>query len=163
MKSSRKYQAFTLLELTIAMLIAAICLGIAFYVLNTFSHISINQQKEKQQSYLLLLFQYRLQKEAFEAERIWFAENSLLLERSGLSTQYAFLDSAIVRIQGDVATDTLRGHILNLDVRYLKDLEQELVQSCSFDLQIEDAAYPFVLQKIYSAEELVSLSQNTQE
>jgi|SRR5690606_24099 len=159
MKTKLRYPAFTLLELTIALLIAAVCLGIAFYVLRTFNQIGSAQQRERQQDLAIRRFWHRMQKETLDAQRIWYDNKSLQLERDAQWTAYDFLDSAIVRRQNDIPTDTLSGRIGGLVVDYVPDLQEPVVRSVHFELQTERGSYPFVLQKIYSAEELVHLSE----
>ena len=152
-----RYKAFTLLEMTIAMLIAAVCMGIAFYVLRTFTQMAEAQQREKQTAFQLQLFQHRMQKEFLEADEIRFVDNMLTLQGSAGQTGYTFLDSAVVRSQQDIATDTLFGKLEQLTVEYVQDLPQEVVEFCQFELQMENGHYPFVLRKEYSAENLINL------
>lgn len=157
MKMRIRYKAFTLLEMTIAMLIAAVCMGIAFYVLRTFSQMGEAQQREKQAAFQLQLFQHRMQKEFLEADQIRFVDNALMLDRDIGQTRYVFLDSAVIRSQQDIPTDTLYGQPEQLTVEYIKNLRQEVVEVCLFELQTENERYPFVLQKEYSAENLINL------
>src|SRR5690606_3847492 len=152
-----RYKAFTLLEMTIAMLIAAICMGIAFYVLSTFSQMSEAQQREKQTAFQLQLFHHRMQKEFLEADEIRFFGNALILDRRNGQVQYTFLDAALARSQQGIATDTLYGHPATLLVEYVQNLPQEVVEVCQFELQMQNGHYPFVLRKEYSAENLINL------
>lgn len=159
-RSKKQVKAFTLLEITLAMLIAAVCMGIGFYVLSTFSRIGIEQQRHRQQDYLRQLFYQRMQKEALAAQRISFVDNSLIMMSSSGETRYTLLDSALVRSQQDIVTDTLFGQIQRLQVQYVPELPQELVSSLLFELHSEAAVYPFVLQKQYSAAQLIYLPEN---
>ncbi|TYR36312.1 type II secretion system protein [Sphingobacterium phlebotomi] len=152
-----RYSAFTLLEMTIAMLIAAICMGIAFYVLRTFTQMGEAQQREKQAAFGLQLFQHRMQREFLEADYVRFADNTLVLDRDIGQTRYVFLDSTVIRSQQDIPTDTLYGQPEYLTVEYIKNLRQEIVEVCQFELQTENKRYPFVLRKVYSAENLINL------
>lgn len=152
-----RFKAFTLLEMTIAMLIAAVCMGIAFYVLRTFTQMGEAQQREKQTAFQLQLFHHHMQKEFLEANEIRFVENTLTLDRSSGQTRYAFLDSAVVRSQQGIPTDTLYGRPEQLTVGYIQNLPQEIVEICHFELQTENERYPFVLRKEYSAENLINL------
>lgn len=152
-----RYKAFTLLEMTIAMLIAAVCMGIAFYVLRTFTQMGEAQQREKQTALQLQLFQHRMQKEFLEADEIQFVDNTLILNRGDRHIQYIVLDSAVIRTQQDIPTDTLYGQAEYLTVEYLQNLPQKIVEICHFELQTENERYPFVLRKEYSAENLINL------
>ncbi|PRD46269.1 PulJ/GspJ family protein [Sphingobacterium haloxyli] len=152
-----RYKAFTLLEMTIAMLIAAVCMGIAFYVLRTFTQMGEAQQREKQTAFQLQLFQHRMQREFMEADEIRFIDNTLILNQSNRQTQYIILDSALIRTQQDIATDTLYGKPEHLTIAYMRDLPQEIVEACQFELQTGNGRYPFVFRKEYSAENLINL------
>ncbi|NQD71732.1 prepilin-type N-terminal cleavage/methylation domain-containing protein [Sphingobacterium shayense] len=162
MKSKLRFHAFTLLEITIALLIAAICLGIAFYVLSTFTKIGLAQQQDKQQDFTLHLFWHRMQKETLDAKSIRFTDNTLRLEQDSRWTTYDFLDSAVVRSQQDVSTDTLYGIVGTPIAVYMQKLSSDLVETFRFELQTDQGLYPFVLHKQYSAEELLHLSQTQQ-
>lgn len=158
MKSKHKVPAFTILEVTIAMLIAAICMGIAFYVLNTFNMIFVSQQTERQKALMVQHLQHRLQKEAWQASQITFSDQVLSLETSKGLTQYYFTDSLVIRFQQDIPTDTISGAVLNIDAKFVKDIEQALVESFSFDLKTAKGTLPFVFHKQYSAQEFLSLN-----
>lgn len=157
MKIRIRYKAFTLLEMTIAMLIAAICMGIAFYVLSTFTRMGEAQQREKQTTFLLQLFRHRMQREFLEADYVRFADNTLALDRGNAQTRYIFLDSAVIRSQQDIPTDTLYGRVEYLDVGYVQDLPEQIVSTCGFELHTDKGGYPFVFKKEYSAENLIHL------
>ena len=157
MKSNLRYRAFTLLEMTVAMLIAAICMGIAFYVLSTFTRMGESQQREKQAVFMRQLFRHRLQQEFLEAAHIYLIDQTLILDRGDRQTAYTFLDSAVIRSQQDITTDTLDGKIIDFQVAYVADIPQQLVQSCYFKLQTAKEQEPFVLHKTYSAEDLINL------
>lgn len=157
MKSNRLLKAFTLLELTIATLITAVCMGIAFYVLNTFNRIGITQQQEKKETYLRQLFAQRMHKEALEAQRISLLENTLFLENGERQTRYTVVDTMVIRWQGEVATDTLKGQVTDIVVRYMDHMPEDLVAGFAFELHTAAGVYPFILRKSYSAEELLHL------
>lgn len=159
MKTQIRYKAFTLLEITIAMLIAAVCIEIALYVLGTFTQLGEKQQREKQREYLLQLFCHRLERETVMANYIRFVDNCLLLEVGHKQTVYIFRDSALVRIQEGVATDTLIGLVDGLLVEYVPNITPQFVRLYSFELHVGSRRYPFMFQKEYSAENLIHLTQ----
>ncbi len=158
MKNKLHLSAFTLMELTIAMLISAICLGIAFFILNSFYKFGTVQQKERTENLNVSHFYHHMSKEILNADEAYFLDNVVLLKRKDYISQYVIMDSLIIRKQGDLTTDSLHGVIEDIQPEFVKSMDNELIQSITITLKTEDRLIPFVLSKVYSAEQLIKIS-----
>ncbi|MCT1526448.1 type II secretion system protein [Sphingobacterium hotanense] len=157
-----KCRAFTLLELTIAMLIAAICVGIAFYVLTTFFNLFSTQQKNKNEDYSFNKFLNRLRIETYKADQLLFADDKLEIHEEVYLTEYHFLDSAIIRVQNSIPTDTLFGKSTIVKSEFKENTALPLLQTLEFALQRNQESFPIILKKQYSAEQLMNIQKQNE-
>lgn len=157
-KDTYTCKAFTLMEITVALLIAAICMGIAYYVLNSFITIGLSQQREKKKEYHLHLFQNLLQQECLNSSKIKFIDQELTMERKDYLTSYLFMDSLIIRSQNGVTTDTIYGATHDFIPEYIEEIAEKPLKKLYFNFQSEYGLIPIVLYKDYSAAELINLS-----
>ena len=158
MKNKLYLSAFTLMELTIAMLISAICLGIAFFILNSFYKFGTVQQKERTENLNVNHFYHHMNKEIRNADEAYFLDNVVLLKRKDYISQYIIMDSLIIRKQGDMITDSLHSIIEDIQPEFVKSMDNGLIKSINLTLKTEDRLIPFVLSKDYSAEQLIKIS-----
>ena len=147
------------MELTIAMLISAICLGIAFFILNSFYKFGLVQQKERTEDLNISHFYHLMSKEILNADVAYFLDNSIVFKRDDYVSEYMLKESLMIRKQGELTTDTLYGEIKDIQVEFVKDMNDKLIQSISMTLEIKNRLIPLTLSKDYSAEQLINLSQ----
>ncbi|WP_156308948.1 prepilin-type N-terminal cleavage/methylation domain-containing protein [Sphingobacterium endophyticum] len=158
MKNKLHLSAFTLMELTIAMLISAICLGIAFFILNSFYKFGTVQQKERTENLNVSHFYHHMNKEIRNADEAYFLDNVVLLKRNDYISQYIIMDSLIIRKQGDMITDSLLSVIEDIQPEFVKSMDNGLIKSINITLKTKNRLIPFVLSKDYSAEQLIKIS-----
>jgi len=106
--NKNKLPAFTLMELTIAMLIAAVLLGLAFRVLGGFTTLFSEQQRQKTEGYEQDLLPHRLRQDFFRADSVLYGEPQLELYDSIGVIRYTFADTVVLRDQYALRTDTFR-------------------------------------------------------
>lgn len=159
MKNRIYLSAFTIMELTVAMLISAICLGIAFFVLNSFYKFGMVQQKERSEDLSIRHFYHLMNKEIINAEGAFFLENSIVLKRKDYVSEYIIMDSLIVRKQNETVTDTIHCQIQDIQVHFMENINDTLFKSISLILGTKNGSVPFVFSKTYSAEQLINITQ----
>lgn len=118
MISKYKLGAYTILEVTVVMILSAVCISIiytAFSIING-SFIQFNQ-RNKQLSEIVLT-DHLLRKDFFSSEQVRRSEKTLLFKLDSGVISYAFEEGFILRDQFSIRTDTLRLDVEGWDTRF---------------------------------------------
>lgn len=162
MKSSPKLKSFTLLEITIAMVLLAIIAGFAFYILKTFVNLSQDQQTKKLEKYHLSLFMHRLQLDWDHAESITFWGNNLSLKDTTGIIIYQFDDVVILRHQYALRTDSFFLATQEIFTESIAKLNYSasLVNRLHLLIDNQHKIFPIDLHKNYSAKQLLDSTKS---
>nr|WP_068893380.1 prepilin-type N-terminal cleavage/methylation domain-containing protein [Pedobacter panaciterrae] len=156
MNLSKKLPGFTLMEVTIAMLIAAIAIAITFtaYRIVSGSYFSFNKKQEKVAT--LTTIDKLLKQDFIKARSIIRTSDGIFLELNGGIVTYSFKDSYILRDQFSLAIDTFKLQVNDLNCSFENDKVEEgkEVDLLSFRTQLDGDIIPFQYLKIYSAQDL---------
>lgn len=160
MKINPKLQAFTLLEITIAMVLVAIIAGFAYYALNTFAHLAIDQQIKKRDKYQVELLMHRLSTDWNQAETISYDDNVLLMNDSLGAISYTFLDSLILRNQYKLRIDSfyLKIEIINTETLAKNNYDSRLIKCIHAAIHLNNKNIPIELYKEYAAYQILNSS-----
>ncbi|WP_423147020.1 PulJ/GspJ family protein [Rubrolithibacter danxiaensis] len=160
-----KIKAYTILELTIAMLISAIVIGIAFSsytILNKLYHVFNSKNKSITE---FSLTNKILRKDFLQAKRIMKTESGIqTIDDKGI-VSYRFLKDYILRNQYDIRTDTLR--LLNEYVVCSFENREasigDIVDRLNFSTKIDNQVIMLDFIKEYSSEDLINLKEEGKE
>ncbi len=152
-----KLKAFTLMEVTIAMVLAAISIGISFSVYRLLSKAYMDYDEKNRITAEFTRLEQRLSKDIQHTNRIFKAESGLTVTDTLGNIQYTFTPDYITRNQYDLKTDTF--FIRNNDL--ITSFESEDVESGSLidyisaTLEFSGREIHVSYVKLYSAEELM--------
>lgn len=147
------------MELTIAMLISAISIGMAFYMFQYFQHLFLQQQKQRQERFSCSLFKHLLTQDIDKSVWLKTSENGLICESEQGNISYEFTPKFIVRDQFGLQKDTFLIQTINLDMtpRIQGLPSEELTDHVNLNIRFENKEHQFDYLKIYSAQQLVQL------
>lgn len=152
-----KLKAFTLMEMTIAMLISAISIGMAFYMFQYFQQLFLQQQKQRQERFSYSLFKHLMQQDIDRAVWLRMTTNGLVCigERGDIS--YQFDPAYIIRNQNDDHRDTFLIRTVTYDTApLLSNLPSpELTDHLSLRVRFENKEHQFDYHKTYAAQQLM--------
>lgn len=154
---NHRLKAFTLMELTIAMLISAISIGMAFYMFQYFQHLFLQQQKQRQERFSYSLFKHLMAQDIDRALWLKTSENGLICENEKGIIRYEFDPKFIIRDQYNLEKDTFQIQTVHLDItsRVQKLPSEELTDHVNLTIRFENKEHQFDYHKIYSAQQLV--------
>ncbi|WP_333888906.1 type II secretion system protein [Sphingobacterium siyangense] len=157
--SKQKLKAFTLMELTITMLISAISIGMAFYMFQYFQQLFLRQQKQRQERFSYSLFKHLLEQDMGRSVWLKTSENGLICENEFGNISYEFAPKFIVRNQNTVQKDTFLIQTVNLDMtpRIQHLPSEELTDHINLNIRFENKEHEFDYHRIYSAQQLLQL------
>lgn len=155
---SMRVKAYTILELTIAMLIAAILIGITFTAYGIVSK-SYGLFKAKNEAVARLgQLDHLLSRDFNNAELIESDRGHLQIHQSGASEiEYEFGNAFIVR--KSISIDTFK--IANSNLKFLNQREDisgqgGRIDELSFTINFQNVTIPFHYRKQYSSENLIN-------
>lgn len=156
-------KAFTLLEITIAMLLVAVLSGFAYFALRTFTQVAQTQQVKKRDKYAFELLMSQLSTDWDKADNIAYQSNQLLFLDSVGTIQYNLEDSLILRHQYDLKTDSffLEINTIEMEILQVADFQTELLQRFNALIKFENKEIPLALQKTYSAKQIIESTNAT--
>lgn len=157
--SKPRLSAFTLLEITIAMLITAVLSAFIYQAFSTFNHILFTQQMVKADRHEVDVFCYRIKKDCYQAQYIDIdnaAETVTLTDSSGIIT-YRFEEALVLRDQYNLHTDTFRIHTAPLQYTLVTNLPKSsrLVQTLDVQLLVDQRSISIPIRKNYAAADLM--------
>lgn len=156
MNMNKKLPAFTLMEITIAMLIAAIAIAITFTTYRIVSGAYFNFTKKQEMVATLTTMDKLLKKDFLNAKSIVKTADGVFLEVNKGIVTYSFKDSYVLRDQFSLRIDTFKLQVNELNFSFEKDIVEEgkEVDQLNFKTQLEGDFIPLQYQKTYSAQDL---------
>ena len=161
-KASSKLPAFTIIEVTIAMVIAGISIAIAFTAYRLVSQ-SYKQYDDKNKKLAeAMLLNKLLSKDFLQSQQVISTVDGLLLKMPGGEINYHFQPEFILRDQYGLETDTFfiaasQPHCL---FKGNDAAEGDLTDQLTFSARVRDESLAYGFNKEYSSEELFSLKPN---
>lgn len=156
MNMNKKLPAFTLMEVTIAMLIAAIAIAITFTTYRIVGGAYFNFSKKQEMVATLTTIDKLLKKDFLNAKSIVKTADGVFLEVNKGIVTYSFKDSYVLRDQFSLRIDTFKLQVNELNFSFEKDIVEEgkEVDQLNFKTQLEGDFIPLQYQKTYSAQDL---------
>ena len=157
MRIKQTVSAFTILEVTIAMLLASVSIAIAYTAFTVVSRSYKNYDAKNKALSELALADKLLKKDFAGAEEIIRSENGITLNSKEKQISYEFDTQYILRIQNGLRTDTFRLPVKNLFVGFqtIESTAGGLVDKLQFVTTVMSEDILISSSKTYSAEELI--------
>jgi prepilin-type N-terminal cleavage/methylation domain-containing protein len=155
---SKKLPAFTLIEMTVAMLIAAIAISIAFTSFKIVSGLYINYKRKQDGFSQVLWIQKLLSKDFDVAYKIIKKNDGLELSTHNGIIKYTFEKEVIVRDQASLKVDTFKfvPYAVQYDFERAETLDEHLVDHLSFSIKQDNTVLPMSFFKTYSSTDLIN-------
>lgn len=153
---NKKLPAFTLMEVTITMLIAAIAVAITFTAYRIVSGVYLNFTRKQDRVATFITADKLLKQDFYRANRIVKIQDGLSIEMNGRFINYRFKADYFLRDQFSLRTDTFKLKIDNLNFLFENEAvaDGSKVDQCSFETEIDRQPISLYYRKIYSATDL---------
>lgn len=152
----KKIPAFTLMEVTIAMLIAAIAIGVTFTAYRIVSGVYLDFTRKQNKVATFTTADQLLKQDFFKAKRIIKFNDGLTFEMKTGLINYSFKDDYILRDQFSLGIDTFKLKTSRLIFLFENEeaMNGHLVDQCSFETEVSAEPALLYYRKVYSAEDL---------
>ncbi|WP_407427537.1 hypothetical protein [Arcticibacter sp.] len=162
MRAGFRVAAYTILEMTIAMLLAAITIGITYTAFSMIGQSYRHFDKDNKEHTSFVLVDKLLQKDIQGAVLVSSTSEGIDIKDSKGNIRYIFTADYILRDQYEVSRDTF--YIPNRDLRALFEneevmTEERLVDYIAFFATLNSREFPLVYRKYYSSTELIQLQK----
>ena len=156
MNLNRKLPGFTLMEVTIAMLIAAIAIAITFTAYRIVSGSYFNFYKKQEKVATLTIIDKLLKQDFIKARSIVKTSDGVFFEVNNGIVTYSFKDDYILRDQFSLGIDTFKLQVKDFNCSFESELVEEgrEVDLLSFKTELDGDLIPLQYLKIYSAQDL---------
>lgn len=156
MTSNKRISAFTLMEVTVAMLLAALVISITYTAYHMVSASYIRYQKKQGEIADLILADKLLRSDFLSSKKITRSESGISLLQHNGSINYSFSKDFIIRNQYSLRIDTFRTNVSNLDFVFEGQKKEpgQLLDGLNFTILAEGQLTPFRYKKIYSSQDL---------
>lgn len=156
MKLNKKIPAFTLMEVTIAMLIAAIAIGVTFtaYRIVSGSYIGFSKKQEELAGFARL--DQLLKKDFVQAERIVKSTDGLVVQMETGLIRYELAEGFVLRDQFSLRTDTFKLPVTKSGFFFEQGAvgEGAMIDQFTFETSVQGQTVPLHYHKLYSAQDL---------
>lgn len=152
----KKVPAFTIMEVTISMLIAAIAIGITYTAYRIVSGTYSDYTKKQDRVAAFTVADKLLKKDFMMADHIIKTADGLDIESENGLIRYQFTEGYILRTQSALHTDTLKIPVKSGNFSFEDQVADEgaVVDQLNFETQLEGQDIPLVYKKIYSSQNL---------
>jgi len=162
--SRAKIQAFTILEVTVTMILAAIVISITYTAFDIISR-SFQNYKEKQEEVAIMVKVDELLNKDFNRATLLLKNgpDGIILKSNDQQTEYLFGDSSIIRTT--LMADTFKVHMEDLQMYNERKLvttetfdneKAVRIDELSFTITYQERKIPYHYYKQYSSENLIS-------
>jgi prepilin-type N-terminal cleavage/methylation domain-containing protein len=159
-----KVKAFTILEVSISMLIAAIVIGIAYSAYNILSHSYLEYNKKKQETGVVLQLNQLLKKDFIKSDLILDDQGIVVFRNNGDIIRYEFTPDYVIRTSQIIDTFKVKSQQLNLSFEGQPvDLTNEdaiRIDEADFTVLFENRLIPYHYYKQYSSVNLMQITPN---
>jgi len=155
---AKKIEAYTLMEIAIAMLLAAICMSICYTAYQMIGDYFHAFQKKNATAEEVLTLRRTMEKDVAKGRYLIRTVDGIHITGDSLSITYQFADTAILRKVENLRTDSF--HVRPVDTRFhfeeREAQEMDTVDHISFMLKMEkQQTIPITIRKVYSAHDLL--------
>lgn len=156
MKLNNKLPAFTIMEVTIAMLIAGIAIAITFTAYRIVTRVYIDFSKKQNNLATFIGLDKLLKQDFVAAKNIVRSSEGLVLQLDGGVVTYQINEQYLVRDQFSLRTDTFKINVNHLNYLFEQAPVEAhgVIDQVNFDVAVEGEQIPVQYQKIYSAQTL---------
>ena len=154
----KKIEAYTLMELAIAMLLAAIWMSICYTAYQMVGDYFHAFQKKNATAEEVLTLRRTMEKDIAKGRYLIRTAEGFSITGDSLNITYQFADTAILRKLENLRTDSF--HVISVETRFRFEereaLEMDTVDHISFKLKMENQQMiPVTIGKFYSAHDLL--------
>lgn len=155
---TKKLPAFTLMEVTVAMLIAGIAIGITYTAFHIIS-VTCNNYQKKQDGVASFAILDKLLKQDFDLPgKIEKTGNGLQMQTAAGIVRYEFADNYITREQYALGIDTFK--VKPIEVSCFFENNQvaagQIIDQIQFKIMLEREPINLIYHKTYSAQDLIN-------
>ncbi|PWS28866.1 hypothetical protein DHW03_03260 [Pedobacter yonginense] len=153
----KKINAFTLLEVTFAMLLSAICVGICYTAYGLIGDYYQHFREKNEQTDEVLALRQVLEKDFLGSRAIVRSEKGINLLSDSSAVQYGFEAGFVTRAIGQLHTDTfkLRTEALNAFFEGRETQQTDTLDQIRFTIRLKNSlTVPIDINKTYSATDL---------
>lgn len=156
MNVNKKLPAFTLMEVTIAMLIAAIAIAITFTAYRIVSGVYFDFSKKQEKVATLTTIDKLLKQDFMNSRSIVKTTDGIFLEVNKGIVTYSFKENYILRDQFSLRIDTFKLQVNELNFSFENNVveEGEEIDLLNFKTQLDGDLIPLQYLKTYSAQDL---------
>lgn len=165
MKTPGKLKAFTILEVTVAMIIAAVCIGIAYSAYSIMKQSYLQYDSKNKKIAEIVLLEKLLKKDFSEANRIIRTETGFAVNSDKQDVSYRINELSILRTQNSVRTDTFNVAVKDLAMLFTGSPSRvgEPVDKLEVKAVFEDQPFEVVFSKTYSSADLIAFENEKEE
>lgn len=156
MKINKKLPAFTLMEVTIAMLIAGVAIAISFTAYRIVSGAYLTYTKKQERVAVFITADKLMKKDFLNAKRIIRTEAGLSMELQDGTITYELKNDYLLRGQYHLSTDTFKMTLKDINCAFEGVVAPvgTPVDECGFKAAVDAQEIPVHYQKKYSAQDL---------
>ena len=156
MELNKKLPAFTLMEVTIAMLIAGIAIAITFtaYRIVSGSYIGFSKKQDELAGFVML--DKLLKQDFLSAKHIVKSQEGLVMEMESGLINYRMDSGFMLRDQFSLRTDTFKLQVTSPAFLFETNVVEvgQSIDQFNFETVVQGQSIPLHYQKIYSAQDL---------
>ena len=152
-----RINAYTLMEVTIAMLLTAIVLTVCLTAFNIIGSYYSTFHKQAESKDLALMLKHSLEQDFINSKIVIKEGPGIMLTSDSLQKHYLFVDSAVIRTVENLKADTFKCTISALALSFTNEdaLDGDTIDHLSFQMLIDKKnKIQFEFDKRYSAYDL---------
>lgn len=153
----KKIEAYTLLEVTVAMLLSAICITICYSAYGIIGKYYASFQQKNQTADVVLSLRHVLERDFLKSKLVLKNDNGIELQQDSSKIYYIFNPDAVLRKLDEIHTDTfkLKSSELNFFFEGQEIIEPDTIDELRFKALLDQRiSAPIQVNKFYSAENL---------
>ncbi len=152
-----KIKAYTLFEVTIAMLLSAICIAICYSAYGIIAKYYVGFQQKNQTADAVLTLRHVLEKDFLKSNIVLKNEEGLEMQQDSSKIYYIFNPDAVLRKIDELHTDTFKLKPIEVGCFFegREVLEPDTIDELRFKMDLaQHVLVPIQLNKTYSAQNL---------
>ncbi|KQR70894.1 hypothetical protein [Pedobacter sp. Leaf176] len=153
----KKIKAYTLMEVTIAMLLSAICISICYSAYGIIGSYYRTFQLKNETADAALSLRHVLEKDFLKSKLVLSTDSGLMMQQDSSTILYTFREKAILRELPELHTDTFKISYSGLQFFFEGEIleQKDTVDRMDLEILLDKAAVAKIrVEKKYSAENL---------
>jgi Tfp pilus assembly protein PilE len=155
---TKRIDAYTLMEVTVAMLLAAVCISICYTAYGLIGNYFREFQNKNAVTQDVLMLNSVMDRDFAHAKYLIRTDDGISVESSGLPIVYIFETDAILRKVADIRIDSFKLQAVDLNFSFKSNASNALdtIDLVSFNLErVGQKKIPVAKWKRYSAQDLL--------